>query len=199
MKVIESINNAPLYPSLRAIISGTRTDTTELIVLHEDDKIRQTIRVNEDNVATRYTAITKNEEWKGNKQMILADRAITLGEPMHDAFARQGFELRKNILDVYTITLTPRLRKSFGVAETFAKAKNSELIVRAHNRIYHYGMMLEIYSPEIISPMVTEKETQLVNFSFHTLKAAGFSTEEVWKLLGNESTDWISSARFEHL
>ena len=199
MKLIQSITNTSLYPPLRAIVSELKQETANLIVLHEDDKIRQTIMVNEDNIARTYTAITKNEEWKANKEMILADRAITLGEPMQDAFAKQGFELRKNILDVYTITLTPRLRKSFGVAETFAKAKNSELIVRAHNRIYHYGMILEIYSPAMISPMVTEKETQLVNFSFHTLKAAGFSTEEVWKLLGNESTDWISFARFEHL
>jgi hypothetical protein len=199
MKVTQSITNTPLFPLLKVVASDAGPETTHVVVLHEDEKIRQTLMVNDDNIARTYTAVSKNSEWKTVKEMLQADRAITLGVPIAEAFSKQGFQVRKNILDVYTISLTPRLRKSFGTIEAFAKANNSELIVRTPNRIYHYGMMIEIFSPVICSAKVTDNDTQFVNFSFHTLKAAGFSNEEVWNLLESEAAEWSTSTRFEHL
>lgn len=168
-------------------------------ILYQDKLVRQTMMMDEHNIARTYAAITLNTDWQDNREMREVDEAIRRGESISEAFCSRGFMLRKNILDVYASSLTARLRRSFSTTAIFAKACNAEFIVKKGRRVYNYAVMVEIYSPDLYAAMVTDEDIRQVNFSFYTLRAAGFSSEEVWRLIGNEATDWSTSLQFEHL
>lgn len=132
-----------------------------------------------------YTITSLNSEWEADEEMQLIDRAIGNGGSFHESFVRMGYGIRKNVLDVYVVSLTEVLRRSFNTQQIFAKAQNAEYLVRKGDIIYCYGIVKQIYSPEIWPAGITEQDKESVNFSFHTLQASGFTRSEIWELTGS--------------
>lgn len=132
-----------------------------------------------------FTVTSLNSEWELDEEMLAIDKEIGEGGSFHEVFVRYGYGVRKNVLDVYVISLTQGLRRSFNTVQTFAKAQNAEYLVRKDDKIYCYGIVKQIFSPEIWSPSITERDKESVNFSFHTLQASGFSRKEIWELTGS--------------
>lgn len=158
----------------------------EVSIIEEAEHMRTLWIMDQQDIALSHVTITKHGEWATDPDVVAADKAILNGERMGDAFRKEGFDIRENILDVYTISLSPWMRREFRTIEGFAKARNLEFVIRKQDRIYNYGLVTEIYSPDFIKPAVTDKDRELINFSFATLKASGFSEREIWNLAGNE-------------
>lgn len=159
---------------------------TSLKILYQDGTVRKVLMLDGQGIAKVYATASKTKEWMFNNEMLEADKAIQRGETIGEAFRNRNFEFRKNVLDVYTVSLSPWLRKDFATDEAFAKAKHSEFIVRKNDKIYNYALITEIYSPDFQPALISEAERAQVNFSFHTLKAAGFSREEIWRIVNND-------------
>ena len=130
-----------------------------------------------------FTTTSLDNEWVGDKEMLSIDRSIRNGESLHEVFVRNGYSVRKNIIDMYVISLSPALIQKFGTNQIFARAQNVEYIVRKGETIYCYGISKQILSPEIWPPDITGDEKYPINYSFHTLLGSGMSREEIWDML----------------
>lgn len=146
-----------------------------------------------------YAVTSLNNEWIMDEEMQAIDKAIAGGEPLHEVFVRNGYSVRKNILDVYVISLTHLLCRQFNTVQTFARAQNAEYIVRKGDTVYCYGIVKQIYSPEIWPAALTDSDKDSINFSFQTLQSCGFSREEIWRLMDDDHTGWLADQRIEGL
>lgn len=149
----------------------------------EQETVRKTLIVDREGTACTYLILTPHTEWIVNTEIQQVDKAILEGEAIGEAFRKKGFQVRKNILDVYTVSLSPWLKKAFATTEAFAKTRNVEYVVKKKNEVYNYALVTEIHSPEFRPAVVSDADTEQINFSFYTLKAAGFPKEEIWKLI----------------
>lgn len=168
-------------------------------VLYQDKSAREVLQIDQRGIATLYTTIMKNNENPPSDGIAEVERAIQQGEAVESAFRSRGFIIRKNILDVYVVSLRSWLRKEFATVECFAKARNTELIIKRGELIRNYAMITEIYSPDLYKAEVTEHDNTQVNFAFGTLQAAGFSKQEIWQLMDQEAKSWLTPVRFEYI
>jgi hypothetical protein len=168
-------------------------------VLYHDKATREVLLTDQQGVATLHTTIIKYNENPLSDGIAEVERAIQQGEPFESAFRRRGFIIRKNVLDVYIVSLRAWLRKEFATVECFAKARNTEFIIKRGELIRNYAMITEIYSPNLYKPEITEHDNVQVNFAFATLQAAGFSKPEIWQLMDQDAGSWLTPVRFEYL
>jgi hypothetical protein len=168
-------------------------------VLYHDKAAREVLQIDLRGIATQYTTIIKNNENPPSDGIAEVERAIQQGEGVESAFRNRGFIIRKNVLDVYVVSLRSWLRKEFATVECLAKARNTELIIKRGEMIRNYAMITEVYSPELYKAEVTEHDNTQVNFAFGTLQAAGFSKQEIWQLMDQEAKSWLTPVRFEYI
>jgi len=158
----------------------------QLTILRQDESAREALFTDGLGIARTYSISTRNKEWKINEEITALNWLIQDGAPIGTTFRDNGFEFRRNLLDVYIISLTPWLRRKFATTETFAKAYNIEFIIKKGDLVFNYAMITDICSPELQGPVITEYDTSEINFSFHALQASGFTRNEIWSLLENE-------------
>jgi hypothetical protein len=190
--------NFPLKSNLYVDKGTTKRIHTEK-VLYQDKSTREVLTTDQQGIATLYTTIIKYNEHPLSDGILEAERAIQHGELFENAFRSRGFIVRKNILDVYTVPLRSWLRKEFATTENFAKARNTEFIIKRGELIRNYAMITEVYSPCLYKAEVTEHDNLQVNFAFATLQAAGFSKPEIWQLMDQEAGAWLIPVRFEYI
>lgn len=189
-----------LYPLPGKLFCGpAKENLLSEKVLYQDKSTREVLYTNHQGIATIYTTISKNNEHPFNDGIAEVEKAIRQGEPFEKAFKRRGYIIRKNILDVYTISLRSWLKKEFATTQSVARAKSTELIIKRGELIRNYAVITEVFSPDLYTTQVTEQDRSQFNFSFTTLRAAGFSRQEIWQLMDQEVTLWRSPVRFESI
>jgi hypothetical protein len=174
----------PVQEKLHTDMLREKYGDCKLSILYQDATVRKVLLLDGLGIGRIYAVTSKTKEWMYNKEMLDTDKAIQQGEKIGEAFQKRDFLVRKNVLDVYTATLSPWLRRAFCTIETFAKARNTELIVKKGDKIYNYAHIAEVYSTDFLSSVVSDEDKAQINISFHALKASGFSREEIWGLVG---------------
>lgn len=127
------------------------------------------------------------EYW--SEDLATIDRELREGGSIGKVFREHGYEVRKNVLDVYIGDIPERLRKDFQEPDTHAKVRLSEFYAKKHGEPARmYGKVIEIYSPDFKDPKkgVNDRDRQQINPTTAAMISQGIPMEEIWKRLGRE-------------
>ena len=149
-------------------------------VLCDDYHKREVLLMDSDHIARTYAFTLKKDEWKQNKEICAVNEMIKEGWGIGKAFKGRGFDIQKNVLDVYIIKLPKWLQEAFDTEIKTAKARITEFMVRKENAIYNYGIITEIYSPDFRKPRINDVDKAQINIPISVLQLLGFSKEEIW-------------------
>ena len=175
-----------LRTKLHIEVLRERYGNIDVHVLRYDDQKREVLLMDEHRIARTYALTLKKDDWKQNKEIAAVNDAIKKGMGIGIAFKKAGFEIQKNVLDVYITKLPARLQQAFRTKSKTAKTRITEFIVRKDNLIYNYGTVIEIYSPDFRKPRITEADKSQINIPVSALRFLGFSKEEIWMSLQNK-------------
>jgi hypothetical protein len=125
------------------------------------------------------------------------DREIHDGGMIGKTFRRYGFEVRKNVIDVFVIDLTEDLRRRFATDAGAAKARFAEFYAKregAEPRIYAH--VLEIYHPEFRPAAVNDVDRAQINPPTEILEAHSITKDDIWGRLdrASETDEWADRA-----
>lgn len=157
-------------------------------VLKHDDEIREAHLVDPEGISRTY-AITFLTFDKENTELVLINEEIKEGGLIGETFRKHGYEIRKNVIDVYPIELPDWLKEDFHSDEDYAKARLSEFYARKEGDPVIYGTVVEIYHPDFRGPVVNEADINQVQPSTEMFEKAGVGKMEVWDRLG-ETKNW---------
>jgi hypothetical protein len=149
-------------------------------VLYDDDDKREVLLMDKDHIARTYAITLKKPDWKQEKDICAVNELIKKGWGIGQAFKEHGFDIQKNVLDVYVIKLPGWLQEAFGTESKTAKARITEFMAKKGNAIYNYGIVTEIYSPDFRKPRVTDADRAQINIPVSVLQSLGFTSEEIW-------------------
>ena len=180
MKSLEHYN---LNKRLHTEVLKEKYGSIGLQVLCDDDYKREVLLLDESSVARTYALTLKKSDWKDNKEMIAVNDAIKKGQGIGEAFKKRKFDIQKNVLDVYIVSLPKWLQQSFKTKSKTAKARIMEFVVKKDKSIYNYGIVTEIYSPLFRKPRVSEEDKVQINIPTSVLGSFGFTKEEIWTSL----------------
>lgn len=117
------------------------------------------------------------------------DAEIRRGALMGKAFLDQGYDVRKNVIDVSIIELPRWLAAAFG-SDRGAMSRSAEFYARRPGSApFIYGIVTEIYSPECKPPLVSEVDVSQLSALTPELQRVGFSKDQIWETLG-KANDW---------
>lgn len=125
-----------------------------------------------------------------NPDIALIEEAIKNGGSMGKVFRNDyGYEVRRNVIDVFQIDLPHYLREVFQVLDDKARVKVSEFHARKEDQHIFYGTLIEIISPDY-RPISMPIES-LHNWPFHPFIAtwllSGASLDDLRKYLDEKT------------
>ncbi|MEZ4180282.1 MAG: hypothetical protein R3B41_02040 [Candidatus Doudnabacteria bacterium] len=110
--------------------------------------------------------------------------------PIGKAFRDHGFKIRKNVIDVFLVKISPQLKTAFRTNSDFAKSRLSEFYAKKENiEPIIYGTVVEIYSPDFREPVINDTDVAQINPSTSAFNNIGISINEIWERLGKDN-DW---------
>lgn len=134
-----------------------------LQLLHDDDVVREVLLTDQQNIVRTYAITIRSKGWRNNADICTINDAIRDGEPIGEAFKVRGYNIQKNVLAVYNIALPEWLRHAFMVEENFAKTRIAEFLVERSGKIFRYGYVTEVYSPDFRKPVILPQDKAQVN------------------------------------
>lgn len=169
-----------LRAKLHIDVLRERYGNIDVQVLVDDDQKREVLLLDGDRIARTYALTLKKDEWKQNEEIIAVNEEIKKGVGIGMAFRKAGFEIQKNVLDVYVTKLPERLLQAFRTKHKTAKTRITEFLVKKEDLIYNYGTVIEIYSPDFRKPKVTDVDKSQINIPVSALRFLGFTRPEIW-------------------
>ena len=156
-------------------------------ILQHNNILRESLIVDEEGISRTY-AITFFPE-NPNKEIVEVDKAIRSGGMIGKTFREKGFEVRKNVLDVFIIDIPGWLKEKFNIEGNKAKARISEFCAGndATGQVEVYGTVLEVYTPDFRSPEINEVDLAQINPSVEMFEKMGISKKTVWERLPEAS------------
>jgi hypothetical protein len=160
------------------------------------------------NEVSRTYALTFLTYDKADDEFYEIDSEIRNGGMIGKAFREHEFVVKKNVIDVFTLPLTPELKEKFKTDIEYAKARFSEFYARRGNEEPKiYGRVLEVYTPDFREPIINEVDIAQVNPSTDIMAKNSITKEEIWDHLdrASEPDEWedqkeaYESARTESL
>lgn len=130
---------------------------------------------------------------KLNDELYEIDSKIRSGGMIGKVFREYGFAIRKNVIDVFTISLTPELKERFKTDENYAKARVSEFFARrGDEEPLVYGLVLEVYTPDFRKPIINEVDIAQINPSTDVMERHSITKEDIWNRLdrASETDEW---------
>jgi hypothetical protein len=166
-------------------------------VIRHDKILREAHLIDKKGISRTY-AITFFTENKCKKIKAIDDE-IKNSKPIGKAFREHGFQIKKNVIDVFIIKLPTWLKKSFNTKEKYAKARLSEFYAKnKDNPPIIYGTVVEIYSPDFRIPVINKIDTAQINPSTKAFEHVGVYKEEVWNKLSDETSFKEYEGDYEH-
>lgn len=164
------------------------------IVLRHDDEIREALLADAEGVS-RTHALTFLSYDKNNEEICNIDKVIREGGLIGKTFRDHGYTIKKNVIKVFIMELTPELQKEFQTDEAGAKARITEFYAKKEGQDpLIYGTVLEIYSPDFKDPKdgINEVDLAQVNPTTEALKEVGVPVEDIWSRLDRaaEPDEW---------
>jgi len=161
-------------------------------VLRHDNEIREAHLKDERGVSRTY-ALTFFPEKPANDDIALIDGEIKSGELIGKAFRAHGYEIRKNVIDVFVLDIPERLKKSFDTQENLMKARLTEFYAKKEGEDpVIYATVLEAYSPDFREAKINETDVDQVNPTTEMFQKVGISIQEVWDRLpqASQKDEW---------
>jgi hypothetical protein len=187
----------PLTEKLHTDILEEKYGEIHAKVLKHNSKIRESLLVDSKDIARTY-ALTFFENWN-SKEVERIDEEIKNGEAIGKAFRKEGFTIRKNVLDVFIIKLPAWLKKDFHTKDNFAKARLSEFYAKKHgNNPIIYGIVTEVYTPDFRKPGINDVDKLQIGAMTQCLEKEGFSKEEIYRRMGDDNNYEDVQEKYNH-
>ena len=159
-----------------------------------EDRIREALLVDENNILRTY-ALTFLTYDKDNSELLNIDDEIRLGSMIGKTFRDHNYVVKKNVTDVFIISIPNWMQKDFQTDENKAKARLTEFFAKKEaNTPLIYGTVLEIYSPDFKDPNdgINDIDLAQVNPPTGTLQSVGVPADEIWGRLdkASENNEW---------
>jgi len=149
-------------------------------LLYDDNIIREVLLLDEKNIARTYAITFRSREWQGNEGMEKINELIRSGASIGKTFKRGGYDILKNVIEVYVTNIPEWLMLAFEEESKTAKTRITEFLVRKNNEVFNYGIIAEVYSPHFSKPEVTKEDKAQINIATQILKKLGYTSEEIW-------------------
>ena len=176
----------PLTEKLHTDILEEKYGEISAKVIKHNSKIRESLLVDSNNIARTY-ALTFFDGFV-NKEIEEINETIRLGKSIGKAFREKGYTIRKNVLDVFIITLPAWLKKEFATKESSAKARLSEFYAKKQgNSPIIYGIVTEVYTPDFRKPIVNEVDRLQIGAVTECLEKEGFSKSDIYRRIGDDN------------
>jgi len=126
------------------------------------------------------------------KEFQKINESIKKGFPIGKEFRKEGYSIRKNVVDAFIIKISPKLQREFKTKEKFAKARLSEFYANKKDKKPKiYGIVAEVYSPDFRAPVLNSTDINQINPLTKMFKKIRISKKQIWNKLGNDN-DWSS-------
>ena len=179
---------------------------TSKLIRHDDTRttvdalpIREVHIVDSENISRTY-ALTFLTYDSSNETIYDIDQQIKNGGLIGKTFRNHGYEIRKNVVDVFTVKLSDSLKEWFKVGDNQAKARLAEFYAHKDgNETLIYGYVLELYSPDFRPADVSDFDKRQINPPSDALLSCGFTTDEIWRSLDpkNRKLEAIDTKRYQ--
>lgn len=158
------------------------------------DCIREARIIDKNNILRTY-ALTFLTYDRNDSEILTIDEKIKNGGLIGKTFREYGYEIRKNVIDVFIETIPDWMKNDFKVDSREAKARLTEFYAKKDKQTpIIYGKVLEIYSPDFKDPKegVNETDINQINPTTDTLLALDVSIDEIWNRLdkADETDEW---------
>ncbi|OHA58240.1 MAG: hypothetical protein A2571_03210 [Candidatus Vogelbacteria bacterium RIFOXYD1_FULL_44_32] len=175
----------PLTEKLHTDVLEEKYGPVRAEVLRHDNEIREVHIVDESGVSRTY-ALTFLTFDKNNKEIAEIDQEIKNGGLIGKTFRDHGYEIRKNVIHVYTVELPDWLKSRFENESNEAKARLSEFYAKKKDESpLIYGIVTEIYSPDFREPEINNIDTKQDNPSTNAFELVGITKGEIWDRIGD--------------
>lgn len=166
-------------------------------VIRHDNVLREVHLIDENGISRTY-AITFFTHENLDENISSINEEIKSGEPIGKAFRNHGYEIRKNVIDVYSLDIPTWLQKDFRDEKKFAKARLSEFFAKHKNDApIIYGTVVEVYSPDFRGPVINQVDINQVNPSTAAFEQVGITKDQIWERLGSENNWSDLSEQYE--
>lgn len=117
-----------------------------------------------------------------NEAMYSIDSTIREGGLIGKSFRDKGYEVRKNVINVFTLPVPKWMAEAFHEPEAkYVKARISEFYAKKEGEEpVIYGRVLEVYPNDFRRPVINVVDQQQVNPSTEQLERVGISKDEIW-------------------
>lgn len=157
-------------------------------LIKHNNKIRIAHLVDKKGISRTY-AITFFD-YPLNEEIKKINESIKDDNPIGKEFRKEGYSIRKNVVDVFITKMSKKLQQKFKTKEKFAKTRLSEFYASKKNKNPEiYGIVAEIYSPDFRAPILNSKDINQINPLTEMFKKIGVSKKQIWERLGNDN-DW---------
>lgn len=187
-----SFEHFPTEKKLHADILEEKYGPIHAEVLRHDDSIRESHLKDEKGVSRTY-ALTFFPD-KLAEDITPIDQEIRSGGLIGKTFRDHGYEIRKNVLDVFVLRLPKWLKRDFATDDKSAKARVTEFYAKKEGLPpVIYGMVLEVYSPDFKEAEINEVDKDQINPTTRVFQQLGVDMEKVWNRLpqASQKNEWV--------
>ena len=125
--------------------------------------------------------------------MKIINEEIKNGWLIGKSFKKWGYEIRKNVIDVFNFQLPEKLQDAFWKKSLLAKARISEFYADKNDgqkrETILYWIVFEIYSPTFRPPELKAQDIDQINPPTSILKNYGFSLNDIFDHIIDLKTD----------
>ena len=193
----------PIKDKLHTDVMEEKYGPIHAVVLRHDnvretkpgaERIREARLVDNQNILRTY-ALTFLTYDKKNKDIAKIDNEIRQGGLIGQTFREHGYEIKKNVIDVFVLPVPTSMQADFKTKSTKAKARLTEFYAKkGDDTPTIYGTVLEIYSPDFKDPKdgVNEVDINQINPLTGALQGVGVPIDEIWERLDRaaENNEW---------
>jgi len=191
-QMIKKVEHFPTAKKLHTDVLEEKYGPIHSEILEHNDELREVLLSDKEGIARTYalTFFPVNRENELND----VNQEIKAGGMIGKSFRDNGYEVRKNVVDVFIIDIPKWLQKKFAVEKNHAKARISEFYAKKQvGAPVIYGYVLEVYSPDFRDPSINDIDMAQVNPSTEMFKSIGIGEDKIWERLerSSEENEWI--------
>ncbi len=180
---------------LHTDLLAERYGPVSIRLLRHDNEVREAHLVDRKGVSRTFAVTFLAPPYP--EEFTLIDAEIRGGAPIGRTFRKYGCEVRRNVLKALAVALPLWLRTEFAHSSLFAKAFLSEFLARINARPPElYGTIIEIYSPDFLTPEITETDLLQEGPTLKSLVANRVPHEDIWHRLGSGSAGDRADPRY---
>lgn len=149
-------------------------------VINHDMFLREAFLSDKGNIGRTY-ALSFFEQDLFDPEIQKIDNEIKNGGLIGKTFREHGFEVRKNVTDVFIVDLPDRVKSKFNLSEEKAKARLSEFYAKKKDgQPLIYATVMEVYSPDFRPADINETDKEQIHPTTIVLEHSGFTRQEIW-------------------